>query len=181
MSFGFAKDKNKNALPAYVLQAKTVAVIVDPDAQFASNDPQANFMAKRDVEAALLKWGRFELVSQPEDADLLVVVRKGDARSLGDLTSDSRQSGGGVNGPRTGTMPNEPGMADSGPGQRTPGMDSAFSQDSFTVFKGGENPHTTTPGWKYFGQNGLDPGTVPAVAAFKKVVAAAEKATAEKP
>jgi hypothetical protein len=181
VSFGFAKDKNKNTLPAYVLQAKTVAVIVDPEVQFSSNDPHANFMAQKDVEAALLKWGRFQLVSEAQDADLLVVVRKGDGRSLDDTTNDSRQSGGGIAGQRTGAMPNQAGMPDNGPGQQPPGTGYGFNQDSFAVFKSGENPRTATPGWKYFGQNGLDPGTVPAVAAFKRIVAAAEKAASEKP
>jgi hypothetical protein len=181
VSFGFAKDKNKNTLPAYVLQAKTVTVVVDPEAQFSSNDPHANFMAQKDVEAALLKWGRFQLVSEAQDADLLVVVRKGDGRSLGDMASDSRQSSGGIPGPRTGTMPNQSGINDNGPGQQPPGTGYGFNQDSFAVFKSGENPRTATPGWKYYGQNGLDPGTVPAVATFKKVIAAAEKAASEKP
>jgi hypothetical protein len=181
VSFGFAKDKNKNTVPAYVLQAKTVAVIVDPEAQFSRDDPHADFMAQKGVEAALLKWGRFQLVSEARDADLLVVVRKGNGRSMDDMTPDSRQGNGGVDSPRTGTMPQQPGMPGNGTGQPPPGTGFGITQDSFTVFKSGDDPRSATPGWKYFGENGLDPGTVPAVAAFKKAIAAAEKAASEKP
>ena len=183
VSFGFAKDKNKNAVPEYILQAKTVAVVTDPEAQFSRDrdDPHADYMAQKGVEAALLKWGRFQVVTEVRDADLLVVVRKGNGRSMDDMTPDSRQGSGGIGAPRGGTIPEQPGMPGSVGGQRQPDTGFGLTQDSFAVFKSGDNPRSATPGWKYFGQNGLDPGTVPAVAAFKKAVASAEKATAEKP
>jgi len=72
-TWGFAKDKTKNILPAYVLQAKTVAVVIDPSAGISIDDPRANEMAQKDVEAAFLKWGRFEPVSDPKTADLIAV------------------------------------------------------------------------------------------------------------
>ena len=37
-TFGFAKDKTKTILPAYVLQAKTVAVVIDPNAGISVDD-----------------------------------------------------------------------------------------------------------------------------------------------
>jgi hypothetical protein len=184
---GFAKDKNKTTLPAYVLHAQTVAVIVDPEAQFTIDDPHANLMAQKDVEAALLKWGRFQPVSDAQSADLLVVVRKGNGRMMDDMSPDSRQNNGGVMNPgdrgigsQHGAQPNLP---SEGPGQQTPGSPTGFgyTQDFFAVFKGGDNPRTATPVWKYFGQDGLNPASVPAVTAFKKAVAAADKAATEKP
>jgi hypothetical protein len=181
---GFAKDKTKNVLPAYVLQAKTVAIIIDPNAGMSIDDPQANQRAQKDVEAALLKWGRFDLVSETKSADLIIVVRKGNGRPMDDPMSDARQNNGGdvINssgrggsmGPPRGSLP--PSTADPQSQGRI-----GLAEDSFAVFKGGENPLDASPAWKYMGTEGLSPQTVPAVAAFRKAVAAAEKAAAEKP
>jgi len=85
---GFAKDKTKNILPAYVLQAKTVAVVIDPSAGISIDDPRANEMAQKDVEAAFLKWGRFDPVSDPKTADLIVMVRKGNSHLMDDTMPD---------------------------------------------------------------------------------------------
>ena len=54
-----AKDKKKAILPADVLRARTVLVIVDPTAGVDVRDPNANRAARADVEKALDQWGRF--------------------------------------------------------------------------------------------------------------------------
>ncbi len=59
-----AKDKKKVPLPADILQARTVLVIVDPTAGVDVTDPNANRLARVDVEQALDKWGRFTLVQE---------------------------------------------------------------------------------------------------------------------
>jgi hypothetical protein len=190
VSFGFAKDKTKNTLPAYVLQAKTVAVIVDPDTSFSIEGPQANLAAQKDVEAALLKWGRFEPVSDRQAADLIIVVRRGNERLMDQTLPDPRQNSGGINpidrggptGPQRGpqaNLPTEPGV---GPDQQNPRSPTEIgsAEDYFAVFKSGENPRGATPAWKYVGRDGLNPASVTAVTAFKKAVAAAEKAAAQK-
>ena len=184
VTLGFAKDKTKNTLPAYVLQAKTVAIIIDPNAGMSIDDPQANERAQKDVEAALLKWGRFDLVSETKSADLIIVVRKGNGRPMDDAMPDARQNNGGdvINssgrggsmGPPRGSLPSS--TADPQSQGRI-----GLAEDFFAVFKGGQNPLDANPAWKYMGTDGLSPQTVPAVAAFRKAVAAAEKAGAEKP
>jgi hypothetical protein len=193
-SLGWAKDKTKNTLPPYVVQAKTVAVIIDPSAGISIDDPQANRMAQKDVEAALLKWGRFEPVEDARAADLIVVVRKGNGRLMDDPITGARGNSGGdaINpvegGAPPGSQGNSPRGLSGGPAigaaQQTPKSqaDVLAEEDSFVVFKGGENPRYATPTWKYVSRDGLNPQTVPAIAAFKKALAAADKAAAaEKP
>jgi len=192
VTLGFAKDK-KNALPAYVLSAKTVAIIIDPSAGISIDNPRANEEARKDVEAALLGWGRFEPVLSAQTADLIIVLRKGSGRMMNETMPDPRQndrpgvitptenggSMGGQRGPQPG-MPAGPGM---GPGQQSPNSQTEIGQadDWFVVYKGGEEkPLDTPPAWRYVAMDALSPHSVPAVSAFRKAVENAEKAAAAK-
>jgi hypothetical protein len=184
---GFAKDKTKNILPAYVLQAKTVAVVIDPSAGISIDDPRANELAQKDVEAAFLKWGRFEPVPDPKTADLIVMVRKGNSHLMDDTMPDPRQNSGmnpntrgGSMGPPRSSPPDlssDPGL---GPNRQSSQTNVRDTEDLFSVFKGGENTLYATPVWTYAGRDGLNPQTVFAVTAFKKAVTAADKAEAGK-
>jgi hypothetical protein len=180
---GFAKDKTKNILPAYVLQAKTVAVVIDPNAGISIDDPRANEVAQKDVEAAFLKWGRFEPVSDPKTADLIVMVRKGNSRLMDESMPDPRQNNGITPNNRAGSIGSQPDLS-ADPGIRgsrqLPQAGMGDAGDLFSIFKGGQNTLYATPVWTYAGRDGLSPQNVPAVTAFKKAVAAAEKAEAEK-
>jgi Glu-tRNA(Gln) amidotransferase subunit E-like FAD-binding protein len=81
-SLAIAKDKKKNAvLPAYVLDANTVAVVIIPDSPAPVTNPNANREAQDAVEQALMKWGRLKPTIDTQDADLVIAIRKG-ARSL---------------------------------------------------------------------------------------------------
>src|SRR5499433_1468492 len=79
-SLAFAGNNKKPVIPAYVLRAETVFVLIDPDAGTSPTSPQANQKARDDVEKAIMKWGRFRLVMEPGTADLIIVVRKGSGR-----------------------------------------------------------------------------------------------------
>lgn len=205
-SAAFAKDKKekgKTILPAYVLQARTVAVLIDPDAAVSLDDPRANEVAQRDVETALLNWGRYQLTLSRREADLIIVVRRG----TGKLAS------GGIHDPRQGDRPGVIEPTDTGirigvqrgreyPGSAQPGSypgDASDGQasngqgqidqrprpqatvggadDSFLVYQGRtEAPLDSVPAWRYEEKNGLKPHTVPAVDEFRKAVEAAENA-----
>jgi hypothetical protein len=194
VTFGFAKDKKKNTLPAYVLNARTVAVVIDPHAGFSIDDPQANRDAQKDVETALLDWGRFNPVLNSQNADLIIVVRKGTGRLASETIHDPRQNNrpGSINstdngvaiGGQRGRQPgisDEPGLE---PGEQSPRPQTEVgdTDDSFAVFEGGTEPSLNgIPGWRYVAKDGLLSPAVPAVAAFKKAVADAEKAAAKKP
>jgi hypothetical protein len=73
-------------------------------------------------------------------------------------------------------MPDQPGLGSS---RQSPATGIGPAEDAFAVFKGGEKSLFATPVWRYAGSDGLSQ-TVPAVAAFKRAVAAADKAEAEK-
>jgi hypothetical protein len=144
VSFGFAKDK-KPSLPAYVLSAKTVAVIIDPSTGISVDDPRANQDAQKDVEAALLSWGRFEPVQSRESADLIIVVRKGSGRMTNETVPDAGQNNRigmgspGNNGGSAGGrgMPDQSGMG-GGQQSHNPQMEVGHAYDSFVVYKGGD-------------------------------------------
>ena len=74
------KDKKKVVLPPAVLKARTIAVIIQPDAGMSVSDPLANKTAREDVEKALMKWGRFSPVLEGQVPDLLITVRRGHGR-----------------------------------------------------------------------------------------------------
>ena len=193
-----AKSKDK-ALPAYILQAHTVAVIIAPATEADLQDPRGDALAQKDVEAALVKWGRFQPVDTTVGADLIIVVHKGHLRRVDATTTDASQPGG-VNpassgsstaAPRPPLMGGQDGMGPRGPQTGIPQGGSAppqpqqpqtemMSDDSFTVFDGrAERRLKGNPGWRYMGSEGLHSHDVPAVEAFKKAVVAGDKAAAE--
>jgi hypothetical protein len=73
-------DKKKDSLPAEVLDARTVVVLIDPEAGVLTSAPQANKTAQEDVEKALEKWGRLKPVLIGNTADLVITVRRGNGK-----------------------------------------------------------------------------------------------------
>lgn len=190
---GLAKDKPKPLLPTYVMRARTVAVVIDPQAGASLDDPNANETARKDVEAALLEWGRLQPVISAHDADILIVVRRGNGKMVNRTVTNPRQNNpaGSVTpydsgiaiGAQHGKQPNpvsqQNPMDDNRPHSQTEIGD---GNDSFIVYEGGqdtEDPLDATPAWKYSAKDALRPHNVPAVVEFKKAFTETEKALAD--
>jgi hypothetical protein len=203
-----AKDKPKSTLPTYVLQAQTVSVIIDPDAGESLDDPRANEVAQRDVETALLNWGRFRPLLAGRNADLVIVVRRGTGKMASGTVHDPRQgrrpvaidpTDTGIDvGMQRGQPPPYAGdTPDASQGSSIPSQNgpvaedrahpqaeigTSAAEDSFLVYRGRtENPLDSSPVWRYEAKNALKPHSVPAVEAFRKAVDEAEQASAKQP
>jgi hypothetical protein len=194
------KDKKKSILPADVLKARTVLVVIDPSAGVDVANPNVNRIARADVEKALDQWGRFTLVQEGFTADLVMVVRKGNGRlaqsTIGGTpingappvsgrttTSPSETTARG--GVRWGGNPNDPSSAGTGPSSPQPQLESGPPLDMLTVYRGSPNPNfsplDSPPVWRYYRKDALDSPSVPAVDAFRKDVTESEKQLASHP
>ncbi len=176
----FCKDKKKKqVLPDAVLRAKTVAVIVDPDAGASIANPNEQVNARAAVENALRKWGRFSIVpTVGPDTDLVIEIRKASS-------SSTVIRGGGVNqrppitigGVGIGTPPvgaGAPAPSDGGPRM---GNEVGPNLDFFTVrLSNGDSDSSGTIVWRYSGRNVLNAPAVRAVEEFKKVLTESEEA-----
>ena len=194
-----AKDKHKGMLPVYVTGAKTVAVVIDPEAIDTPENPQANSVAAGDVQAALEDWGRFNVVQSTSSADLIIVIRKGSGRLANKTYPGQRQDNrqdvtdptdsGGVLGAQHRNQSNQPtgpgysgrsasdSTADSGTNH--PDSEIAGGNDYLAVYQGRvDRPLEQRPAWRSINKDGLRPHDVPAVEDFKKALAAADKAAA---
>lgn len=180
-----AKDKKKVILPADVLQARAVLVVVDPDAGLRVEDPNANQAAKADVEKALQKWGRFNLVLDATNADLIITVRKGSGKmvqpTIGGVPINDRpvvqptDSGGRVGG-RVGVSPVPGDPTNPDPRGPQPQLEVGPTDDMFVVYRGGEeNPLDAPAVWRFSAKNALHSPDVPAVSEFHKAIDEAEK------
>lgn len=187
------KDKKKGAvLPADILQARTVLVLIDPQAGMSIDAPNANQSARDAVERALMDWGRFELVMDVSTADLIITVRKGNGKmvepTIGGLPNNQRTGiyeptdGGGRVGashgspPMTGDPNTPPGM---GP---RPQIEAGPKEDMFEVYRGDrEAPLDSSPVWRYSAKDALNAPGVPAVSEFRKAIVAAENQQGNKP
>jgi len=182
-----AGKKKKVPIPIDVLQAHTAFVIVDPQAGVDIADPNANRTARADVETALARWGRLSPVTDPSTADLIITVRKGNGKAV-----QSTIGGTPINNPppvitqRTDTGVNTSTRIGTPleTSEPHPQMEIGSTQDVFAVYRGdpnhisSSNPLDAPPVWRYTAKDALESPSVPAVDAFRKVIAESEKALA---
>jgi hypothetical protein len=188
---GMANKKEKKVLPDTVLKAQTVTVVIQADAREPMSDPNANLKVQKEVEKAIMKWGRFRLTPDVQTADLVIAVAKGTGK-----TADTTVGGGPVDdrpvivegtdsairvGARQGTAPattQYPGTQTKRPSE---GTQIGGSDDRMTVYLGGvEYPLDGTAIWNYSGKDALRAPNVTAVEEFRKAIAEAEKAGQQK-
>lgn len=186
-SLAKAKDKNKPSLPGYILQARTVRIVIDPDAGEPLDNPRANYTARENVEKALTEWGRFHILLDGQESDLVIMVRTGDGRAmrptmkggpidrrpgLGQGTDSTVRIGG-----QHGQPPpmSDPGLAPPNPGTHI-GNQVGPTEDTFEVYRGDvQYPLDSSPGWRYIAKDSLRSPKVSAVEEFRKAIAEAEK------
>jgi hypothetical protein len=182
-----AKAKKKQTLPEYVLKATTVLVVVNPEAGEPLEQPMANATARENVEKALMEWGRFRLVMDGAESDLVIAVRTGSGKMMQPTIKggpiDSRPGVGQSTdssiriGAQQGTPPplTDPGMG--GP-QNGPRMSNQVgpSEDTFEVYRGGvQDPLDAPTVWRYIAKDCLREPKVTAVEEFRNAIAEAEK------
>ena len=185
-----AQDKkaNKNTLPAFVTDARTVTVVVFPDASNPVNNPNANQNAQSSVERALTNWGHFHVGVDPQTSDLVIAIRKSTGKG-----ANSTIGGGGVNDRPVILDPSSGGIRIGGQQGRAPNTtwdpsatspndkprvenSMSSSEDIFEVYRGNQQfPLDSAPLWRFNGKDGLKSPNVPAVVAFRKAVEDAQK------
>jgi hypothetical protein len=196
-----ASAKKKAVLPADILRARTVLVIVDPTAGVDARDPNANRAARANVEKALDQWGRFTLVQEGFTADLVITVRKGNGKliqpTIGGtpINGTPPVSGGTTSTPTQVTTrgavrlgpgnPNDPSSAGTQPSTPEPQIEAGSRQDMFVVYRGSMDsiwsPLDAPAVWRYSGKDALASPSVPAVEVFRKLIAESEKELASHP
>jgi len=192
-SLTVAGNKKKVVLPAYVLKARTVVVLIDPDAGINPEAPLANKTAQEDVEKAIAKWGRLTPVLDPQTADLVITIRKGSGKivqqTVGGMPTNDRpvivqpSDTGiriGAQQGRSASAPRQPQPQDTRPSPQT---EVGNSEDTFIVYEGHSSGslEQQAPAWRYTNKNALHSPNVPAVDEFRKLVDEAEKQQKTKP
>jgi hypothetical protein len=186
----FANDKKKNVLPAYVLNARTVLVMIEPDAGAPITDLTGNKKALDDVERAISKWGWLTPVQDAQTADLIITIRKGHDRivepTIGggpvndrpvviQSTDSSVRIAGRGRQSDPSADPTDPSRGPQNPSLH-PQTEIGSANDSFSVYQGQvEHPLNRAPAWRFVGKNALHAPNVPAVTEFRKAVEEAQK------
>lgn len=191
--FAAAKDKKKVPLPIDVLSAHTAWMIVDPKAGVEISDPLANRDALDAVNAALARWGRITPGTDPAQADLIIVIRKGTGKLVDETIGGTpmnappvvigqRTPDGGFNASSRAGTPIE---RQSDP---HPHMEVTDPDDTFAVYRGNpaynpdpseKRPLEFPPVWRYTAKNALQVPGVPAVDQFRRAIAESERLIAE--
>ena len=174
---GSALPKQKKPkVPDYVLHAETVIVAVEPDNGEPLDNPRAAEQARENVERALTQWGRFRVVPDGQQSDLVVGIRIGSDKLVrptmkGGPFDDTMRIGQRPQGPPLGGEPRPD--PDNGPRITN---EVGPTADSFYVYRGSvPNPYSSSALWHHTAKDCLRAPEIKAVEEFRKAVADAEK------
>jgi hypothetical protein len=182
-----AKDKKKPTLPEDILRAQTVQVVISPESGEPLDQPMANSIARENVEKALSEWGRYRVVMEGQEADLVIAVRTGSGQMMRPTIKGgpTDQRGGVAQGTDStiriggsqGRPPNnDPSM---NPQDQGPHVSNEIgpSEDMFEVYRGGTyHSSLDSPAvWRYIAKDCLRAPKMRAVEEFRKVIADSEK------
>jgi hypothetical protein len=181
-----AKDKKKTALPEDILRAQTVRVVIAPGSGEPIDQPMANSTARENVEKALSEWGRYRIVMDGQEADLVISVRTGSGNMVRPTIKGGPidQRGGVAQGTdssiRIGGQQGRPPGSDPSmnPQDQGPHLSNEVgsSEDSFEVYRGSTADPLDAPAvWRYVAKDCLRAPTMRAVEEFRKAIADSEK------
>jgi hypothetical protein len=187
-----AKDKKKPVLPEYVLRARTVRVVIAPDSGEPLEQPMANSTARDNVEKALSEWGRYQVVMDGQESDLVIAVRTGSGKMVQPTIKGGPidQRGGVAQGTdstiRIGGAQGHPPGSDPtmNPQDQGPHMSNEIgpSDDTFEVYRGNTaDALDAPPVWRYIAKDCLRAPNIRAVEEFRKAIADSEKPQVPQP
>jgi hypothetical protein len=147
------KKKEKDLLPQFILEGRYVYVMNEVGYSTVSQGTVGDYRAESAVREWISKWGRYEVVYSPDQADFIIGVRVARPPVSPGIKVGTGRDGGTIWGPAVG--------ADTGP---TDDMLSVYSPNSGT---------SSAPFWRKTQKYGLS-GPLPLLQAFRKDV---EKST----
>jgi len=173
---GGIEAKEKHVLPDVVLEARTVMIVIIPDAREKPPNPKSEQALRDDVERALERWGRF-LSKSTGKVDLVIVARQGHVEAP-KVTFPANDPKSPLH-PNSGSPqldPNTPGLAGDRAGAQRTVDELRLEEDSFEVYQGGvDRPLDATPVWQYKAKLALTGPKVMAVEHLRKAIEESEK------
>lgn len=183
-TLALAKDKTKKPIVSAAFRNATYVYVESVDGgQYDPNLYPEDRQAIGDVQDALQEWKRYTLTVRRDEAELIIVVRKGrlaEANVGGSVGTGSGPQGvsfpgrtgqsGSGNGPGTGPNPGPSAGPSRGLGV---GGEAGTSDDLFEVCQGDGNGKVSAPIWMHTRRDGLD---TPDLTLFKQFKDAVDKA-----
>lgn len=167
-----AKNKKQSGVPAVFGQARYVYVEAVDGKEFDPNLNPPDREAIADVRDALTDWHRYTLTTERDQADLVIVVRKGRVASTDVAVSPRGGSSSPSLGGSMGTQ--APGQGRANAPMGGPGIEADAEMgppdDLFEVCQINQNGKLSTPLWERTMQDGLDAPRVLLLRQFRDAV-----------